>query len=680
MADLLLEVGCEEIPSLYLQAAVRALGRAAPKVLTDSGLLEDAGAVQAFGTPRRLVVIARGLADSLPEETVWDAGPPLKVAFGPDGAPTKAAQGFARGKGVTVEQLIQRDGRIGVERHVPARPAADVLAEPLSDLITGLHWPKTMRWGAGAERFARPIHWICALVGGAVVPVSAGRVQAGSLTRGHRFIEQEEVTVDGPDSWLTAMDKGHVIADGAVRSELIAKQTLELAEGAGGRLVSDEALIADNAHLTEWPISVLGHFDEGFLEVPREVLCNAMRTHQRYFAIERPDGSLANAFIAVNNTAVRDTAVVRAGHERVLRARLADARFFWDEDRKRTLADRVHDLQGVIFLAKLAEPTMRDKADRLEAIGRKLAGPFGADSLKLDRAAELCKADLTTLMVQEFPDLQGVMGSHYARHDGQDATVVDAIAAHYWPKGADSPLPESPEAAVLAVADRLDTLAAGFACGLKPTGSKDAYGLRRAAVGVLRILRDRELGLTISALVAIAARRVDDTPTDDLAAFMLERLRHQLVAEGARGDVVDAVRATGLDEPVEIALRSHVLTRLVGTEEFQPVIAGAKRIRNIVAKEKAHDLPPADPAAFVEDAEHALFRALNIAGASLEGDAEFEQVATGVLAELKVPIDKFFEDVLVVHPDEAIKRNRLALCRDGAAVFGKLAAFESIQV
>lgn len=677
MADLLLEVGCEEIPAKYLQAAVKALAISAPAALAASGL---GGEVEVFGTPRRLVVVGRAVKECLPAETVWDAGPPVKVAFGADGAPTKAAQGFARGKGVTVEQLVQRDGRIGVEREVPARPAAEVLAEPLTELIAGIHWPKTMRWGAGQERFARPIHWVTALVGGEVIAVRAGRVDAGKTTRGHRFVAPDEIEVDGPDAWLAAMEAGHVIPSGTARAARIAEQARALALEAGGRLVEDAALVDDNAHLTEWPISVIGRFDEDFLQVPREVLCNAMRSHQRYFSVEGPDGALLNAFVAVNNTPVRDDAVVRAGHERVLRARLADARFFWDEDRKRPLAERVHDLQGVIFLAKLAEPTMRDKADRLESISRKLAGRFGADSLKVDRAAELCKADLTTLMVQEFPDLQGVMGAHYASHDGQDPVVVDAVAKHYWPKGAQSPLPSAPEAAVLAVADRLDTLAAGFACGLKPTGSKDAYGLRRAALGVLRILRDRQLGLTVSEVVEIAAARVPDTPIADLAAFMTDRLRHMLVAEGARGDVVDAVLATGLDEPVDVALRSQVLTRLVGTEEFQPVIAGAKRIRNIVAKEQAQDLPPVDEAVFVEDAEHALFRALGIAQASVDGDAGFEEVATGVLAELKAPIDRFFEDVLVVHPDEAIRHNRLALCRDGAALFGKLAAFESIQV
>jgi glycyl-tRNA synthetase beta chain len=405
-----------------------------------------------------------------------------------------------------------------------------------------------------------------------------------------------------------------------------------------------------------------------------------MRSHQRYFSIERPDGGLLNAFVAVNNTAVRDESVVVAGHERVLRARLADARFFWDEDRKRPLIDRVHDLSGIIFLAKLAEPTMRDKADRIEALGRKLAKAFGAGPLKVDRAAELCKADLTTLMVQEFPDLQGVMGRYYALHAEEDAAIADAVAEHYLPKGADSELPVGAEGAVLAVADRLDTLAAGFACGLKPTGSKDAYGLRRAALGVLRILRGRGLRLPISQLVGWAANRVPETPIQELTEFILDRLRHHLVAEGARGDVADAVLATGLDEAIEVSDRVLALSPLVGQEDLQPLFAGLKRVRNIVRKQAPASDSRVNPDLFEQDAERELHVAITQARVTLEADLESGRIPIDSLVGMNAPITRFFDDVLVVHDDPTIRANRLALCRDCADLFGKLADFSSIQV
>ncbi len=682
MADLLLELGTEEVPSRYLRDALAFLRDRAPAVLADTGLAPEEPAVEVFGTPRRLAVVARGLRRALPEETVWENGPPVRVAYDAQGQPTRAAEGFARGKGVEVADLVEREGRVAVRRTVPERRAADVLSEPLAGLLAAIPWAKTMRWGAGSERFVRPVHWLVALVGGDPIPLTFGRVRSGRTTRGHRFAAPDPVQVDGPDAWLTALRTAHVEPDGTIRAERIRKEAVALAAEAGGRLVRDPDNLADNAYLTEWPVACLGRFDEPFLDVPREVLVSAMRTHQRYFAVEDEEGRLLPAFVAVNNTPVTDLDVVTAGHERVLRARLADARFFWDEDRRRPLSDRVDDLTGIIFLARLSAPTVRDKTARLRKLAGTLAEVLGADPALTDRAALLCKADLGTLMVQEFPDLQGVMGRHYALASGEPEAVAEAIRCHYRPRGPDDALPGGPVGAAVALADRLDTLAAGFACGLQPTGSKDAYGLRRAALGVLRILRERGVHLSVRELVAGAAYVLgQDTPVEELAGFVLDRLRHQLVAEGVPGDVADAVGATGEDDPLDAAARCSVLAGLRDLPEMGPLFVGLKRVRNIVRKAGDVELPPVDPERFEMDAERLLYKALCTATLHLRRAIEERDFAAAFqpLIDFKDPIDRFFEDVLVMDPDPDLRQNRLSLCRDVGELFGRLADFSRIR-
>ena len=467
-----------------------------------------------------------------------------------------------------------------------------------------------------------------------------------------------------------------------MRQARILEEARRLAGEAGGRLVDDPDNLADNAYLTEWPVCCLGRFDQEFLDVPREVLVSAMRSHQRYFAVEDAQGRLLPAFVAVNNTPVTDLGVVTAGHARVLRARLADARFFWDEDRRRPLHDRIDDLDGVIFLARLAAPTVRDKTARIRSLAALLAGPLGADPAAADRTALLCKADLTTLMVQEFPDLQGVMGSHYARASGEPDEVAEAIRCHYLPRGADDALPGGPVGAAVGLADRLDTLAAGFSCGLQPTGSKDAYGLRRAALGILRVLRERGIHLRIGTLVGWAADALgDDLPADELTGFVLDRLRHQLVSEGVPSDVADAVLGAGEDDPIDAAALCAVLAELRGRPEMEPLFAGLKRVRNIVRKAEGVEVPAVEPERLVEPAEAALHAAWRDAGRALEralADRDFS-AALQPLIDFRDPIDRFFEEVLVMDPDPDLQRNRLALCRDVSDLFGRLADFSRIR-
>ncbi|MEK6608917.1 MAG: glycine--tRNA ligase subunit beta, partial [Myxococcota bacterium] len=496
MPDLLFEIGTEELPARAAPRALEDLARLAALRLREARLTH--GDLRALGTARRLTLIVRDLAESQPTLADTVVGP--STTSGP-----RAAEGFARKHGQTASALIERDGRFVLDRAVEGKAARALLPDLLARLVRELPFPKPMRWGDGQETFARPVLWLVALFHGEVVPCEFHLVRSGRETRGHRFHAPAPLAIGGVEEYLRGLAAAHVVVDPAVRAERIEQELRRAAAGAGLLLREDEELLAEVTWLVEEPHAVLGSFDARHLELPEAVIVSAMRRHQRYFAVEDADGRLSNRFVAIAGTRVRDAAVVRRGNERVLAARLADARFFFDEDRKQRLADLTERLHGLVFQAKLG--SVYEKVERIAGLGVWLAQEVGADPERVARAARIAKADLLSHMVGEFPDLQGVMGRAYALAEGEDLEVADAIEQHYLPRFAGDRLPAGATGAVLAVADRLDTLVGIFGVGLAPTGTADPYGLRRAAIGVARVVIARAWRVPLTELLTMAASR-----------------------------------------------------------------------------------------------------------------------------------------------------------------------------
>jgi glycyl-tRNA synthetase beta chain len=693
MAELVFEIGCEEMPARFLPPALEALARLARRELASARL--DHQGLETKGTPRRLALLVHGLAERQPDHQEQYLGPPLKAAFDDQGRPTKAAQGFARSRGVAVEELetIQTDKgpRVGVTVTVPGRPAAEVLAEILPRLVGEIPFPKTMRWGSGQFRFARPIHWLLALLDEEVIPFELAGITSGRTTRGHRFMAPEPIELASAREYEERLQEAHVIVDRAARRELTRREVEQAAASAGGRLVEDPELLEEVTDLVELPVACCGSFDPEFLAVPRPVIISAMRSHQRYFALEDEAGRLLPRFIAVNNTRPRDLAVVTTGHERVLRARLADARFFLEEDTARPLADYLEDLKEVTYHAKLG--TSYQKVERFTALARFLAQALKLDQTTrghIERACRLCKNDLVTEMVGEFPELQGVVGREYALRSGEPEEVAQAIAEHYMPLAADAPLPQGVVGAVVGLADRLDTICGLFGIGERPSGAADPYGLRRAAIAVIRLIVGKGFRLSLSALLQQALEGLKDKlqrPAPEVARevteFFAARCQGLLAEEGVPTDVAQAALAVGLDDLVDLFARARALARVKETDRFRPLAIGLKRCMNILRKE-ADQVPegPADPEAMVEEAERELYRAFK----ALEAEAA-RRIAAGDylgflegISELKGPVDRFFDDVLVMHPEEKLRRNRLALLKEIADLFRQVAEFTHLQL
>jgi glycyl-tRNA synthetase beta chain len=691
-ADLVFEVGTEEIPAGFLARALPELEAQATRRLAEARL--DHAGISAVGTPRRLALLIRQLADRQPDLSERVVGPPASVAFGPDGMPTKAAIGFARKNGVDVETLerAEVEGKKGeyavCTRHEEGRPAAAVLSELLTRLLAELPWPKSMRWGHREESFVRPVHWIVALLGPEVVPVEFAGIRSGAHTRGHRFLGSGELAVEGgPTGYVEALRRAHVIVDPITRRDMIAAELSRIEREVGARVRPDEALLDEVSCLVEYPLAGCGEFDPAFLEVPEEVIVSAMRAHQRYFAMEDAEGVLVNRFVTIAGTITRDVAVVRAGNERVLAARLADARFFFREDRKHDPDELARRLEKVVFQTRLG--TIGAKVERVAAGALRLAdalGPEAVDAEVVARAAALSKADLVSAMVGEFPDLQGIMGSHYARLAGEPSEVCDAIEQHYLPRGAGDRLPSASAGAVVAIADRVDTLVGGFAAGLAPSGSADPYGLRRAALAVLAILADRGWAVPLSALVAEAAHKLEaqlpvtEAHRAQVLEFFATRLRGMLIERGLPADCVDAALTAGADDVPDALARAEAVSRLRTRPDFEPLATAFKRVANIL-KGEAPDGEP-DPARFVEAEERDLWSSFQEVAARVErrlGDRDYHG-ALSVLADLKIPVDRFFDKVLVMDPDPAVRANRLALLGRINRTFTRIADFRQLAV
>ena len=682
----LLEIGTEEIPARMAPAGVAELKT---RFLKEAAALHlDVSDVRTAVTPRRLVLAVGSIPVRQADVELEVTGPPAKAAFR-DGQPTKAAEGFARGQGVDVGDLYTVDTPKGpyvaVRKHISGRPVAELLQEALPRLISSLPWPKSMRWGREPQAFVRPVHWIVALLGADVIPFEYAGIASGNTTRGHRFMAPTPFTVEGPDDYFARMADASVLLDPEDRRARIQSGVTSLATEAGGQVIADDGLVEEVTQLVEWPVVTLGSFAQDNLALPKEVLITSMRSHQRYFAVEDGDGGLLPRFVVVSNTQTRDPAVVTRGNERVLAARLSDARFFFGEDKKKPLADYVDALEDRIFLAILG--TVRAKAERIQSLAAFLAQRLAPDAASTaDRAALLCKADLATHMVGEFPDLQGVMGREYARSSGETDEVATAIFEHYLPRFAGDSVPDTDAGAIVSVADKMDSLVGCFGIGLLPTGTQDPYALRRGALGIIHTFQAKGWRLGLSDLISAGivaygdklTRTAEETRAD-LLDFFRGRLKSMLTAEVAT-DVVDAVLATGDDVLIDLVAKVRALSTFRQREDFEPLAAAFKRVMNIT---KGQEVGPGGPehTALVEEAEVQLLRE-----AETRGEASRKRLVArdfeGALAELallKPSVDGFFDKVMVMAEDPDVRRNRLALLVQIRSLFSNIADFSRIQ-
>jgi len=686
--DLIFEIGVEEIPSAALYDAIPRLALLAEKRLQENRLAYDK--IQTFGAPRRLVLQVIGLSEDQEAQDLRVKGPSVKAAFDADGSPTKAAEGFARGQGVAVEDLV-RETESGGEylyalKHVAAAPALDVLPGVLAGLINDLDWPKSQRWGSTDERFIRPVRWLLALFGTEIVPVRFGALTAGRTTQGHRFLSPGAIEVSGAMDYYRAAELGRFVFDHSERARLVDEGIDSAAARAGGSAVMPDKTRAEVINLVEWPTAGVGRFDEAFLAVPREVLETAMESHQRYFPLEDPDGALMNAFVVVHNGDPARTGPIVAGHERVIRARLADAAFFYREDLKVPMEDWVGRLGTIVFQKELG--TMSQKVERIERLTEELARMSGADAgetAQAVRAAHLCKADLVSHAVIEFPSLQGVMGRYYAIAGGEEAEVADAIPGHYRPRFAGDALPPSLPGMLVSTADKLDTMCGIFAIGQAPTGSADPYALRRGAIGVLAMVLDGGLKLTLTDAIAAALAGYEGTVKDlakqevgaAVSAFVRARLEGILKERGHAYDIVAAVLDVAADDPADALARCAALTAFRSTDAGADLLVAFKRAANLADASK---VGAPDPIAMGEE-ERALFEA--VAGAesqvhALVADRLYGE-ALGALAGLRGPVDVFFDRVLVMDPDEAVRDNRLRLLNRAVDLFAGFASLAQLE-
>ncbi|MGV8998499.1 MAG: glycine--tRNA ligase subunit beta [Parvibaculaceae bacterium] len=667
MSELLLELFSEEIPARMQKRASEDLSRLVTDALKAAGV--ESTNARAFATPRRLTLVIDGLPEKTPDVKEERKGPKV-------GAPQQAIDGFLRAAGLTsIDQATVQEDKKGAfyiaitER--AGRTTADLIAEIVPDVIRNFPWPKSMRWGTGTLRWVRPLHSILCLLGGKIVPVELEGISADSMTYGHRFMAPDGFNVTSFADYQAKLEKAFVILEPLKRAEIIKAGALKLAAEAGLKLFDDEALLHEVAGLVEWPVPLIGKIDDDFMTVPQEVLTSTMRANQKYFALTDAGGKLAPRFIVVANLiAVDGGKAIVNGNERVLRARFSDARFLWDQDRKHTLTSRLPKLQEVVFHAKLG--TVHDKAIRIGKLARELAAFVpGADADKAQIAGELAKADLTSGMVGEFPELQGLMGAYYARSDGLGDDVADAIAEHYSPVGPTDAVPASPLGKVVALADKLDTLTGFWSIEEKPTGSKDPFALRRAALGVARIALESGLRLHLSKWAS-----------DDLLAFFADRLKVYLRDRGTRHDLVDAVFALeGQDDLVLIVKRVEALSTFLATDDGVNLLAGYKRAVNILKIEEKKDGKSFDgvPDRGALPEEQALFDA--IAKASKEAASavatEDFAAAMGALAQLRAPVDAFFDKVKV--NDEGFRESRLRLLAQIRAALHTVADFSKVE-
>jgi glycyl-tRNA synthetase beta chain len=660
MADFLLEIGVEEIPDWMIEPALADLHGRFHKLLDEAKLSGRVAWTDA--TPRRLVLKAVGLVERQADSEEFVSGPPKSAGAG-------AAQGFAKKNGTTVDKLetitTDKGEYFSLRKQVQGRTTSEILAEALPGTITSLYFPKTMYWtGKGGVRFIRPIRWIVALLGADVVPFEVAGAWSGNATHGHRILGDKNPLPVTIDNYEQRLRKNCVFVKAAERQQRI--------ESALGRDVEpDASLLKTLVYLTEWPTPIRGSFDPAYLELPKEILSTVMRHHQRYFSVLKPDDSLAPEFVAVTNTDGDPDGLIRQGNERVLRARFNDARFFWKVDQQKKLADRVDDLKKVTFQAKLEKPTYWDKTERVVGLARQLVAALGIAPSReaIVRAAFLAKADLTTDMVKEFTELQGVVGGLYAKVQGESEAVATAIYDHYKPVSMEDSIPRTIEGQVVAIADKLDTLRACFGVGLIPSGSKDPFALRRAAQGLVKILFEGGLPLHLPSVVG-------DNP--ELRSFLNDRIGNYLrEIKHYAYDEVSAAMSASTPHLTDLELRVAALHKVRATADFEPLAASFKRIKNILKQAQVASTPPPDEMLLTPGPEQALYAAFTRVREQMKTHPTYEAKLEAI-ASLRPDVDLFFDTILVNDPDEKVRQNRLALLNSLLTEFSNIADFSEI--
>ena len=680
--DLLFEIGAEEIPAGFMPNILGQLKTLAETKLNDAHLPFES--IATYGTPRRLALIVKGLADTSAEISERHKGPSASIAYDADGNATKAAIGFARGKGLDVADLVVEDGYIYAETKTAGVPAKDIVTDMLPQLITGLNFPKSMHWGNLDAKFVRPVRWLVALLDEDVIPVEFATVKSGKVTRGHRFLGADEITIKNAASYVDTLKENFVMVDQDARRELISKQLHDIAASKNASIVWDDDLLEEINYLVEWPTALCGGFEESYLALPDAAIITPMKDHQRYFPLVDQDGKLLPMFLTVRNGSDHSIEVVQAGNERVLRARLDDAKFFFNEDRKKPLIDRQDGLTKIVFQEGLGN--LADKTERLLTLGRVFSEECELHEdarVVLERATELAKTDLTTGMVTEFTELQGVMGKEYALLDGESPEVAEAIFEQYLPRFAGDVLPQTEAGKVLSIIDKIDNIVATFSRGLIPTGSQDPYALRRQTIGILNILLNSEWNISLRPII-VESMNLLNVPTDkqdellgQVEEFITLRLKNIFLDREVPHHVIDLLLSNNelSVADAEGLVKALLVNRI---DENVELVQAFTRMYNLV---KDVTYTGVDESLLKEDAERALYEAATKASeASIDAwDKNDYDAVVAVPATLVPAINKFFEDVMVMDKDEAIKANRLQLVRlaySVMAIIGDISALK----
>ena len=680
--DLLFEIGAEEIPAGFMPNILGQLKTLAETKLNDAHLPFES--IATYGTPRRLALIVKGLADTSAEISKRHKGPSASIAYDADGNPTKAAIGFARGKGLDVANLVVEDGYIYAETKTAGVPAKDIVTDMLPQLITGLNFPKSMHWGNLDAKFVRPVRWLVALLDEDVIPVEFATVQSSNVSRGHRFLGADEISIKNAASYVDTLKENFVMVDQDVRRELISKQLHDIAASKNASIVWDDDLLEEINYLVEWPTALCGGFEESYLALPDAAIITPMKDHQRYFPLVDQDGKLLPMFITVRNGSDHSIEVVQAGNERVLRARLDDAKFFFNEDRKKPLIDRQDGLTKIVFQEGLGN--LADKTERLLTLGRVFSEECELHEdarVVLERATELAKTDLTTGMVTEFTELQGVMGKEYALLDGESSEVAEAIFEQYLPRFAGDVLPQTEAGKVLSIIDKIDNIVATFSRGLIPTGSQDPYALRRQTIGILNILLGSEWNISLRPII-VESMNLLNVPADkqdellgQVEEFITLRLKNIFLDREVPHHVIDLLLS---NNELSVADAEGLVKALLANriDETVELVQAFTRMYNLV---KDVTYTGVDESLLKEDAERALYEmATKASEASIDAwDKNDYDAVVAVPATLVPAINKFFEDVMVMDKDEAIKANRLQLVRlaySVMAIIGDISALK----
>ena len=680
--DLLFEIGAEEIPAGFMPNILGQLKQLAETKLNDAHLPFES--IATYGTPRRLALIVKGLTDTSAEISERHKGPSASIAYDADGNATKAAIGFARGKGLDVADLVVEDGYIYAETKTAGVPAKDIVTDMLPQLITGLNFPKSMHWGNLDAKFVRPVRWLVALLDEEVIPVEFATVKSGNVTRGHRFLGADEITIKNASSYVDTLKENFVMVDQDARRELISKQLHDMAASKNASIVWDDDLLEEINYLVEWPTALCGGFEESYLALPDAAIITPMKDHQRYFPLVGQDGKLLPMFLTVRNGSDHSIEVVQAGNERVLRARLDDAKFFFNEDRKKPLIDRQDGLTKIVFQEGLGN--LADKTERLLKLGRVFGEECGLHEdavVVLERATELAKTDLTTGMVTEFTELQGVMGKEYALLDGESPEVAEAIFEQYLPRFAGDVLPQTEAGKVLSIIDKVDNIVATFSRGLIPTGSQDPYALRRQTIGILNILLGSEWNISLRPifkasmeLLNVPAEKQDEL-LGQVEEFFTLRLKNIFLDREVPHHVIDLLLS---NNELSVADVEGLVNALLANriDEDVELVQAYTRMYNLV---KDVEYTGVNSDLLKEDAEKALFEAASKASevSSAAWEAGDYDAVVAVPATLVPAINKFFEDVMVMDKDEAIKANRLQLVRlaySVMAIIGDISALK----